>query len=232
MRRQKGSRVLRSHTRWISPRKWFPAENPIACGVARLCVLREDLYIEWLAMTADQIALIDPATAAAFQKPPSLDDNGVEYRRFYFLRASLHTLAEVHNAVTGLRNNKDFRKLYRAFDARAFEKLVTYIKSLDKGLSELRRIRNALGGHVSREAVKKALSTMNYFETGKFDIGRTMKDTHYGFAGTICGQILMEDLPGREARLKAQHGIIDLNLQTIGIINGVLHAYLIHYRLL
>ena len=97
--------VLKSHTRWISPRKWFPADNPIACAVARLSILREDLYLEYLAMAADEIkiTLAYSEGVEPFLTPPSLDDNGPEYRRIYFLRASFHTLcfANIHPRETG-----------------------------------------------------------------------------------------------------------------------------------
>ena len=43
---------LKSRIRYISPRKWFPAHDPIAATVARLCILREDLYIELLGLAA------------------------------------------------------------------------------------------------------------------------------------------------------------------------------------
>src|SRR5947207_5456915 len=164
---------LRSRTQWISPRVWFPSHDPIARAVARLCVLREDLYIEWLAMAADEIniTLPYPGDEEPMSNPPAIDDNGAEYRRVYFLRSTLHTLTEVHNAVSGLRANRDFRKMYRAFDKEQYNRFVDYVKGLDKNLKELRRIRNALGGHVSREAIEKALETMDPGETGKFEVG-------------------------------------------------------------
>ncbi len=144
--------------------------------------------------------------------------------------STLHTLTEVHNAVSGLRANRDFRKMYRAFDKEQYNRFVDYVKGLDKNLKELRRIRNALGGHVSREAIEKALETMDPGETGKFEVGRKMKDTHYGFAGTICAQILMQDVPQKR---KQEHllGLTELNNETIDIISGVLSAYLGHHKL-
>src|SRR5438034_9246367 len=178
--------VSRSHTKWISPRKWFPADDPIACAVARLCVLREDLYIEFLAMSMNDVTYtLGDVFTTEDGKLPHIDDNGEEYRRIYFFRASLHTLAEVHNAVSGLRNNKDFRRMYRNFGLKFYNHFLAYLSSLDKNLTELRRIRNALGGHVSRDGVRKALETMDFDETGKLDAGQKVKDTHYGFAGTI-----------------------------------------------
>ena len=101
---------------------------------------------------------------------PSLDDNGEAFRRVYFLRSSLRTLTEVYSAVSALRNNPDFRKLFRKYSQGEYDRLVAYIKALDKNLKELKRIRNALGGHVSKEGIQKALETIDFGESGKFEI--------------------------------------------------------------
>src|SRR5437016_2353047 len=143
---------LKSRTYWLCPRSWFPAHNPIARSLARLCVLREDLYIEWLGLAAGEITITLPDTA---ELPfPSLDDNGDAYRRIYFLRASLRTLTEVYSAASSLRNNKDFRKLYRNFNQTKYDQFNEYLRALDKNLKELKRLRNALGGHVSKEGIQ------------------------------------------------------------------------------
>jgi hypothetical protein len=164
-------------------------------------------------------------------RAPHIDDGGEEYRRLYFFRASLHTLTEVHNAISGLRNNREFRKTYRRFDTQFYTQLVDYLSKLDRNLNELRRIRNALGGHVSREGVKRALETMDFGETGKLDIGQKVKDTHYGFAGTICATILLQDIP-KKKREEYLLKISRLNLETMEVISNILTAYAFTRRLI
>jgi hypothetical protein len=95
----------------MSPRKWFADGDPVSTAVARLCVLREDIYIELLGLAADEINVSLP-NAAGIANPPGIDDNGPEYRRIYFLRASLRTLAEVRGALAVLWQNTDFRNFY------------------------------------------------------------------------------------------------------------------------
>ena len=201
--------------------------------MARLCVLREDLYLEWLAMAADDISLTlpNPAAANLGSTVPGLDDNGVEYRRVYFLRATLRTLTEVYSAVSALRNNQDFRKLYRNYSQQEYDRLVAYIKGLDRNLKELKRIRNALGGHVSKQGIERALDTMDFAETGEFEVGKRVMDTHYGFASTICGQIIMQDVPERR-RQKHLLGITELNKETIDFVSHILSAYLADRKLI
>jgi len=216
--------VLKSRIRWISPRRWFPADDPIATSIAKLCILREDIYIEFLALAADDITISLPDIPEG-SKPPGLDDNGAEYRRIYFLRASLRTLGEVRGAVTVLWRNTQFRDLYRKFDAEKYKKLSGYIEELEKNLDELKRIRDGLGGHVLPQAVTKALDTMEFDETGKFETGPKIKDTHLGFAGTICAKILLQDVPKNE-RETYLIKITNLNQETLGIISDILTAYL------
>jgi len=83
---QSAAMVLKSRIRFISPAKWFPADDATATVVARLCVLREDLYIELLGVAAEAISLSIPMMESPL---PNMDDNGDAYRRLYFMRASL-----------------------------------------------------------------------------------------------------------------------------------------------
>lgn len=226
MRYSRSLETLRAHIRWIRPHKWFPADDPIATSVAKLCVLREDLYIEFLALAANEISLTLPNVPEG-TSVPGLDDNGEEYRRVYFLRASLRTLSEVRGAVTQLWQNKNFRKLYETFDQKKYQELSGYIKRLEKNLKELKRIRNGLGGHVLAEAIITALNTMPYEEIGRFQTGPKIKDTHFGFAGTICAQVLLQDVP-KDKRESHLIQITNLNNKTLEIISDILTAYVFH----
>ena len=59
------------HIRHVSFWKWFPSDDPVAVSVARLCILRKDLYLETTALIEETIAPIDK--------------NGVPWRTMYFL---------------------------------------------------------------------------------------------------------------------------------------------------
>src|SRR5437667_367425 len=137
--------VLKSRTTWESPRKLFPPYDEVAAGVARLCVLREDIYLEFAGIAAEEITL----TITSTTHPPGIDDNGQAYRRLYFFRASLRTLAEVQETIHGLNSREDFREILDVFDTGALSTVQQYLKKLNKNLNDLRRIRNDLGGHVS-----------------------------------------------------------------------------------
>ncbi len=214
--------ILKSRIRFISPHKWFPSDNPVATVVARLCVLREDLYIELLGVAAEDIFLTIPT----MQSPlPNMDDNGDAYRRMYFMRASLRTLFEVRGAILVLVKNKEFVQHYEKWDKPRFQELKDFLAELEKNLSEFKRIRDAIGGHVLPQAITKALDTMDYDEIGKYELGRTMKETHFGFAGTICAQILLQDIPKKEKEEHLQR-IFTLNMRTTQVITDVFTAYI------
>jgi len=80
--------MLKSRTTWVSPQKLFPGHNRVATGIARLCILREDIYLEFAGLEAMELSSSNPLF--------SVDDNGAAYRRLYFFRASLRTLTEIY----------------------------------------------------------------------------------------------------------------------------------------
>jgi hypothetical protein len=91
---------LRSRTSWESPQQLFPSGNPIAVLVARLCILREDVYLELAGLAAASIEATFLKTDST--NPPGLEDNGKVYRQMYFLRASIRTLAEIQETIHAL----------------------------------------------------------------------------------------------------------------------------------
>jgi hypothetical protein len=101
--------------------------------------------------------------------------------------------------------------------------------SKNRNLNELRRLRNSLGGHVSLDAVQQAIATKDITERGKFEVGQKNRDTHYGFAQTICAQILLQDVPAADRETDLTK-IGALNNETMHIISVILTAFLDHKR--
>jgi hypothetical protein len=100
---------LKSKITWESPQKLFPPGSRIATGVARRCILREDLYLEYAGLVADDLA--DTYTETETLRSFGLDDNGSAYRRLYFFRGSLRTLVEVQETIQGLNSMQEFRDM-------------------------------------------------------------------------------------------------------------------------
>ena len=71
-------------------------ERVMRAQFARLCVLYDDLMLEFTAANEEAMAL--------------LDKSGRDNRRFYFVRRTLATLSEMRGAIAVLEQNKTFQK--------------------------------------------------------------------------------------------------------------------------
>jgi hypothetical protein len=91
--------MSRYNIRNIKLFKWFPKENELAAYMARLCVLREDFFLELSCANEDNI--------------PLMDGNGIEWRKMYSFRALCKTIMEVLSVVERLSMNKEFKRLLK-----------------------------------------------------------------------------------------------------------------------
>ena len=111
---------MRTISKYVNLQRWFPANDVVAANVARLCILKEDLEIEYRGLLEKGIQ--------------SLDKNGIPWRKLYFLRNIFRTMLEIHSAVHSLKSNADFKKaisnqpesLRKAFDSLSSEMTSTH----------------------------------------------------------------------------------------------------------
>jgi hypothetical protein len=89
---------------------------------------------------------------------------------------------------------------------------------------ELERIRNETGGHVDSDAIVAALNTMPLAEVGKYELGKSMKETHFGFAGNLIVQIFLQDV-SRKDHHKYLERVFSLNRHTTEVYRC--HFYLV-----
>jgi hypothetical protein len=202
--------MSRKHIRHIFFWKWFPYNDPIAASVARLCILREDLYLETMALLEESI--------------PSLDKNSPPWRLMYFWRNSVRTLLEIRSALETLQRDRKFLNSFAAQPEQfqeAFNKLAQKIRTAHDLLKD---VRNEIGGHVKLQAVKEALSNMDMDSNGLIELGPVIAESHHRFASQLVGQILLRDVPnenwenhlkevlGKTAELSAALEAIDIVL--------------------
>ena len=62
--------------------------------MARLCILREDLFIELQGLNDDPF--------------PLLDEGSIDWRQIYFFRNLLRTILEIDGAIRKIRSDKGF----------------------------------------------------------------------------------------------------------------------------
>ena len=226
--------MARSHLRHITLSKWFPGNDPIATVVARLCILREDYLLELQGLIKTDFNPFDASSSAS--KPDSLDGNSPSWRRIYFFRNSLRTLNEIRNVVDGLFSDKADRTALanETVELRqAFEVLRDEIKGQS---AVIKALRDRIGGHVLPEGVRDALKGMDHGRNALIEMGETVAETHYRFAGDIVLAIMfpgkseeallveVQDLFNRTAKLVFIVGSIDRIFDAYvagrGLING------------
>jgi hypothetical protein len=161
----------------------------------------------------------------------SLDTHTPNWRATYFLRNAVRTLWEIKSALSSLRDNRQFRKALQKLGDSHYNRFMGKIRELDRNIDLLRELRNALGGHVSRDSVRAGLESLPPLSFAKFEFGRKTVDADLEYARLLCYQILYHGVP--EDQL-AQHleKILKLNLDVFMVIHIAFTAYLIDRQLI
>jgi len=214
--RKNMSKITKEH---VVIQRWFPANDPVATNVARLCILKEDLKLEYRGWLG--------------QKIPELDMNQIPWRKLYFLRSIFKTMMEIHSAVHSLKMNQEFREALRqqpkplqnAFDE--LNRITTAAHPLIKGY------RNSLGGHVKEQSVSIALSKVSKDRTGFLEVDVAKKQFHFNFASELCMAILFDQYPEEQQREKAKEIIGELKKALpFKAIDAIVTAYVDSRKLL
>lgn len=168
--------------------KWFPPQDPVAASIARLCILREDLFLEMQGILADQISV--------------LDGNSAEWRRMYFFRVSIRTLMEIRSAVETLNKNSDFQSLLVRQSQQVQSECREQIGKFNSAYDLIKGLRNAIGAHILESSVTEALDKMSDNRKGTIQIGATTGDVHYRFGGELVMAILLAGVPEQKQPTK------------------------------
>lgn len=124
-------------------------EKKMLVQCARLCVLHEDLTLEFLGAEAEQIQQLDSTTMLT--------------RRFYFLRRTLATIGEIEQAAHVLNRNKAFKQLKGSASSaspeavRAWNDAITFFAANHEFLGNWR---DDLGGHVLDRVATYAIDNL------------------------------------------------------------------------
>jgi len=164
---------------WHIPvRQWFPPDDALSGIMARLCILREDLFLELQGITAETIE--------------RLDDNGDGWRDTYFFRNSMRTLFEMRRALHLLKKNKDFLATIAKNPefAKAFNDLN---QRIEESYSIVETIRHEVAGHLKASAVQEGLQKIDPRTKQIFQAGNSPKNTHYKFVTEIIGATLLRN---------------------------------------
>jgi hypothetical protein len=217
--------MARSHLRHITLSKWFPANDPIATLVARLCILREDYLLELQGLIKREFNPFDVISSVS--KPDSLDGNSPGWRRIYFFRNSLRTLNEIRNAVERLYVDSA-QKTALAKESLELQQAFKALRDEITGLSPvIKELRDRIGGHVLHEGVREALGQIDPGHKALLEVGETTGDIHYRFTGDIA---LVTMFPGKseEALLVELQDLLERTAKLVfivGTIDKIFSAY-------
>ena len=142
----------------------WSSENELEMHVqlSRLCVLYEDLKIEFAGAEAETLG--------------SLDRTDATTRRFYFVRRILATLTEIEQAIAKLNGNKDFQTAKNGFKPENLKSWDDAVGFFAKEHAFLKNWRNDLGGHFHDSAAKYAIENIHPDTLGVIEIYRRGND--------------------------------------------------------
>jgi hypothetical protein len=161
-------------------------DRDLAVRVARVCVLFEDLRVEYFGATVD--------------RPLPLDALNIRYRRLYFLRRSLVTLDEFYGALSRLNAVKEWKTFIDTHpDAELRKRWADAIVFFSENKGRFAAIRNNIGGHYLENAAAWAVNHLRPKTKGTLIIetSGTGADAKLDFATELVASVLLKDLPNQ-----------------------------------
>jgi hypothetical protein len=159
---------------------FWGGDRELAARVARVCVLFEDLRIEY--------------HGARTEAEMPLDGLSKAYRRFYFLRRSLVTLDEFCGALNRLNAIDDWRiHVESPTDRHRRQMWVDAVKFFNAKKRRIETIRGDIGGHYSENAATWAVNRFQAGTTGIFEIvyGEQTADAKLHFSTELVASVVL-----------------------------------------
>jgi hypothetical protein len=195
--------------------RWFPPNDPVATAMVRLCILREDIYLELRGFALDSIE--------------ALDDNGVTWRRLYFVRQAFRTIVEAKSALMFLQKDRAFKLALKNEDPALRQSIQRFER--DVARAKIKDVRDAVAAHLLHGEVQKLVDRMDDSDYGLTILGSTQEDTHFKFAADLVWSIILNDVPKDQHRSRAEELGAGLLSNLLGAVDAVLSAYAISRRL-
>lgn len=165
---------------------WFPPSDEVAISMARLCILREDLYIEINGLREHPLSI--------------LDENSMGYRQIYFFRSLLRTLLEISGAIRKIRSDKVFMtEVYKSHPKMESE-LDRITDAFNETHDQVKTRRNEMGGHVLHNAIRDGLSKISVDTQGLLQTGTSPNTIHYKFSAEFIGATMLRHVPAASAQ--------------------------------
>jgi hypothetical protein len=155
--------------------------------MARLCILREDLFLEMMGIWKARIAV--------------LDEHSVLWRKMFFWRSLVKTIWEIRKTIETLNTIPEFKQVLQKQPVAWRKQYDKMVKLLNKHSALVEDIRNSLGGHVLFRTVEEALDGMSFDSFDYIEVGEIEKRTHYRFANSLVLEMVLKGV-AEEKRLE------------------------------
>lgn len=200
----------------ISFSAWFPPGDAVATSVARLCMLREDLFLEVQGIMAPQLK--------------ELDGNSVGWRKVYFWRNSLRTLEEIRSALITLWREDEFQNALKKEPEYGRQRLEKIKSDMEETSADfLKDLRSAIGGHLRHDPVQEALNSLDHSERGQLQLGHTRADSHFSFTNRLIMAVLLTGIPESEQMRRLEH-LADKTSNLIRVLEGIDTVFSAYWR--
>ena len=193
---------------------WFPPGDELAALMACLCVLREDLYLEFKGLSDEPIPLLDKCSAV--------------YRRTYFYKNQFRTLHEIRRTIHKLW-------AYREFMAEVYNqhpKIEGELKRINSMLAQAQKfvegMRNDVSAHLQPAAVQDALSNIPADTMSVYQEGSSPDTIHYQFALEIMGATMWRHVSLNDAPKAYDDGfqlMVRLGIAAVNFIDMLFDSY-------
>jgi hypothetical protein len=177
---------IKTSIKHIRTAAWFPPGDEVSTCMARLCILREDLYIELQGMREQPL--------------PMLDDCSLDMRQIYFFRNMLRTLGEIGSAIHTLRSTKSFDVEFQQFLPQVQQIFGQIDQAFRDSHEQVKKARNEMGGHVKHTAVEEGLLQIAPDTKDLYQRGYTAVNIHYKFALELIGATMLRHVPYSSAK--------------------------------
>lgn len=190
-------------------RKWFPPRDRFAACIARLCILREDLFLEMMGIWKTRIAV--------------LDEHSALWRKMFFWRSLVKTIWEIRKTFETLNTIPEFKRVLQKQPVAWQKQYSKMVKLLNRHATLVEDVRNSLGGHVLSRTVEQALDGMSFDSFDYIEVGEMEKRTHYRFANSLVLEMVLKGVD-QEKRLEeiSRHFRTVADLLPVFTLTGIL----------
>lgn len=223
---------MRTRTYPVSLTHWFPSDDPIAIAIAKLCVLREDYFLELQGIVTPGAGPLEGGTTG--RGIPELDENSASFRRQYFFRNSMRTLDELRNLVERMHTHPPDKKAL----AKEPRILVDGFKKLREQLGPtsklIKNLRDSVGGHVLHSGLENILRGLDPDMNGFFQEGEIRGKTRYKFTNELVLSMILDKVESQNKEEKIEM-LLSSTAQLvfiIEVIDQLIRAYIVDRKLL